>query len=135
MEITTVIYVNGIDERMIGKNICGFTLRKVYIGDNSSEHIIDNSISVWKYANMLFDYHDDDFKHKFAKKDSNGNYYLYFIKKNEDNNVIELHNELYNFIDSLILFKKESLQLSQVYYLRKGTANKAELYGYYVKYP
>lgn len=142
MEITTVIYVNAIDERMIGKNICGFTLCKVYVGDNSSEHIIDNSIPVWKYANRLFDYHYDEINHKFAKNDNNGDYYLYFMKKYEVKSMEEAfdetYDEAYNFIDSLILFKQESLQLSQPYCLHKGIVNtyiKLDLFRYYVQYP
>ena len=136
MNITEIIYVRNIDEQLIGKEICGYKLCKSYINDRSPENMLDNNVYVWDYANRLFDYHGD-YNEKFAINDSNGSYYLYFKKSHIAKNIDDFYNkcDTDSFIQCLILFKEEHLQLSLPYFMFSNNGHtyiKINLYKYYV---
>ena len=136
MNITEIIYVRNIDEQLIGKEICGYKLCKSYINDKSPENKLDNNVYVWEYANILFDYHGDCYE-KFAINDSNGNYYLYFKKIYNIDNVDNLskNNDAQSFIETLILFKEEHLSFSLPYSFNENSGHnyiKINLYKYYI---
>lgn len=108
-----IVFVTNISETLVGKKICGFTLKKVY--RNSNEDYLKENLTSWEFGDRLLEYskytpanQPDSFLHK----DEKGKYYLYFQGKEREENTIDIFEEIVVFIESIVVFKDSAVSFS-----------------------
>ena len=125
----SIIFVTNIDETLIGKTICGYTLQKVYRGSTRPEHQLPNGWMTWEFADNLFSGNDTEsaivslpnnkffYQDRFLQSDDKGSYYLYFSKTSEDK---DLFLEGRDFIKCMVLAKVSAVSFSMPYDFEDG---------------
>ncbi len=112
-----IAFVTNISETLVGKEICGFTLKKVY--RNSNADYLKEDLTSWEFGDMLFGYsmytlanQPDGFLHMDEKEKY---YYLYFQGKEREESTIDIFGEIIAFIESIVVFKDSGISFSHAY--------------------
>lgn len=110
-----VVLVTNISNNLIGKKICGFTLRKVYRGCDEICEYLNKKLRSWEFADILLGYNTyilDNQPDVFLHSDELGKYYLYFQKENVDDKSIDIFIETDAFVKSMAIFKVSGISFT-----------------------
>lgn len=108
-----IVFVTNISETLVGKKICGFTLKKVY--RNSNADYLKENLTSWEFGDRLLEYSKFTLANQpdnFLHEDKKGEYYLYFQGKEREENTIDIFGEIVVFIESIVVFKDSAVSFS-----------------------
>lgn len=115
--VNTIVFVTNISQKLIGKNICGFTLRKAYRGSTKKCDYLNKKLLSWQFADKLLGYDSYMIANQpdtFLHSDKLGEYYLYFQKESVDKSV-DNFIETGIFIKSITLYKTSGVSFTYPY--------------------